>query len=47
MGVPIQPKGEKGWFMLPQAPEQAGSRCMGTLAGCRVPDIWRNTPTRT
>ncbi len=33
MVVPIQPKGEKGWFMLPQAPEQAGYYVYGNVGG--------------
>lgn len=30
-GVPIQPKEKRGYFMLPQAPEQAGYYVYGTL----------------
>lgn len=33
MVVPIQPRGEKGWFMLPQAPEQAGYYVYGNVRG--------------
>ena len=33
MGVPIQPRGEMGWFMLPQAPEQAGYYVYGNVRG--------------
>jgi len=33
MTVPIQPVGEKGWFMLPQAPEQAGYYVYGNVNG--------------
>jgi penicillin-insensitive murein DD-endopeptidase len=30
-GVPIQPKDRRGYFMLPQAPEEAGYYVCGTL----------------
>lgn len=33
MVVPIQPRGEKRWFMLPQAPEQAGYYVYGNVRG--------------
>lgn len=33
MVVQVQPKGEKGWFMLPQAPEQAGYYVYGNVGG--------------
>lgn len=33
MVTPIQPRGEKGWFMLPQAPEQAGYYVYGNVRG--------------
>lgn len=32
-GVPIQPKDPRGYFMLPQAPEEAGYYIYGTPAG--------------
>lgn len=42
-GVLIQPLGSRGYFMVPQAPEDAGYYVYGNVGGCQGPAIWRNT----
>ncbi|MGJ7914411.1 hypothetical protein ACI48D_02885 [Massilia sp. LXY-6] len=47
MAIPIQPKDRRGYFMLPQAPEDAGYYVYGTSTTFPAPAIWRSTPTQT